>query len=249
MSTEDPSTGYERMVKAANFIVLGKIVAEVAHELNNSLTGVLGFSQLIANARLTPEVQLNVSRLCREAYRTAEIVNNVLSLARPSKAKLVPVDLNEILERTVRSKAYHLRVKNIQVETRLAPTLPKVLGNATQMESVFLNIINNAQEAMIEAHRPGRLRITTSQDHDKVVVAIADDGPGIRPERLQHLFEPFFTTREAGTGLGLSICRDIITQHGGRIWLESDYGHGATSFMELPCASKAQPIEPGARDP
>ena len=248
MSTDDLSLGYERMVQAANFIVLGKIVAEVAHELNNSLTGVLGFSQLIANARLAPEVQLNVSLLCREANRTADIVNNVLSLARAAEAEFVPVDLNEILARTIRSKTYHLRVENIQVDTRLHPTLPKVLGNATQMQSVFLNIINNAQEAMIEARRPGRLRITTSPEHDKVVVAIADDGPGIRPERLQQLFEPFFTTREAGTGLGLSICRDIITQHGGRIWLESDYGHGATSFMELPCATQAGPIKLGARD-
>jgi signal transduction histidine kinase len=234
------------MVQAANFIVLGKIVAEVAHELNNSLTGVLGFSQLIARARLAPEVQLNVSRLCHEANRTADIVNNVLSLARAANAELVPVDLNEILERTIRSKSYHLRVKNIEVETLLASTLPKVLGNATQVESVFLNIINNAQEAMIEARRPGKLQITTSLDHEgQVVAAIADDGPGIRPERLQHLFEPFFTTREVGTGLGLSICREIITQHGGRIWLESDYGHGATSFIELPSAALAGPVEPG----
>jgi len=125
------SMGHERMVQAANFIVLGKIVAEVAHELNNSLTGVLGFSQLIARARLAPEVQLNVSRLCHEANRTADIVNNVLSLARAAKAELVPVDLNEILERTIRSKSYHLQVKDIKVEMLLAPTLPKVLGNAT----------------------------------------------------------------------------------------------------------------------
>ena len=249
LTAEDLPAARERLAKAANFIALGNLVAEVAHELNNSLTGVLGFSQLLESTGLEPDQRLNVERLRREASRTAEIVNGVLSLARPSPADFVPVDMGEILRSTIRCKAYHLKVANIEVETRFTSIPPQVLGNATQMQSVFLNIINNAQDAMMEAHGRATLRITTAQPQGRVLVTIEDDGPGIEPEVMQSLFDPFVTTKATGTGLGLSICRDIIDHHGGRIWLESDYGHGATSFVELPCPTQAGPMKTGARVP
>ena len=137
-------------------------------------------------------------------------------------------------------RAHEQNTHNIRVDARLSPDLPEILGNSSQLEQVFFNIVINAEFFMLEAHGKGRLNIITEPMGDSVRATFADDGPGISPENMRRLFTPFFSTKEAGkgTGLGLSICHGIITEHGGRIWAESKPGNGSTFVIELPVLNR-----------
>ena len=234
---DDLSRASERLAENARLTALGKLVAEVAHELNNTVTALSGFHELLGEPDLAPAKRRKLDELAREASeRTADILRNLLSFARLEDVEPAPMDLNEILTRTVQLKCYSLRLANVRVRLQLDPALPKVLGNTSQIQSVFLNLINNAQYATQDALGPGLLGISTNWVEDHASVVITDSGPGVGLEDLERVFEPFFTTRQPGqgTGLGLSISRDIITRHGGRIWLESKSGRGATCHVELP---------------
>ena len=229
---------HDRLVRSTTLAALGELVADAAHEFNNSLTAIMGFSQLLRGAGLSAEATRNVELLTREVQRASSMASNLLSFARGPDTASGPVNLADVVKSTVELRKHHLMVNDILVDTTFAEHLPNVLGNRGQLQSVFLNLLNNAQQAMTEAHGKGRLQITTSwaTNRDRAMVTFADDGPGIRPEHMDCVFKPFFTTKDAdkGTGLGLSICREIISRHGGRTWAESDYGRGATFFVELP---------------
>jgi signal transduction histidine kinase len=237
----------EQLVRSASLIAMGKLASEVIHELNNSLTGVLALSQLFIRAHLPTETRKNAERLIhQEAERCAELTRNLLSLARPDSAEIDDLDLNQAVEKALRLKTYNLEVTNIQVAVEFAPSMPKIRGNVRQIESVMLNIINNAQQAMLQAHGGGRLQIKTSLTPDNVVVVFADDGPGISPQHLDRVFDAFFTTRASmgGTGLGLSLSRDIIRGHAGCIWTESERGQGATFHIKLPYGTSGAHPQP-----
>ncbi|GAH05033.1 unnamed protein product, partial [marine sediment metagenome] len=156
--------------------------------------------------------------------------------ARKHDTEKGPVNINSIMEKVLELRAYEQKVSNIQVNTQFAPDLPEITADYFQLQQVFLNIIINAEHFMIEANNRGTLTITTERTGDIIKASLADDGPGISKENLGHLFDPFFTTKEVGkgTGLGLSICHGIITEHGGRIYIESKLGKGATFVVELP---------------
>jgi signal transduction histidine kinase len=172
----------------------------------------------------------------REAHRTANIVRNLLTFARKQPQEKQPMDINESIQRVLELRAYEQKVNNIQVNTHFAPDFPQVMGNNSQLQQVFFNIVINAEFFMLEAHARGTLTVTTERIGDSVRASFADDGPGISEENMRHLFNPFFTTKEVGkgTGLGLSICHGIIAEHGGRIWAESESGKGANFIIELP---------------
>ena len=212
----DASEMRELLAQSAKLAVLSGLLAEVTHELNNSLTGVVVYSQLLMDSELEPKAQRHLERL--------------------SNIEMAPLDLNDTLTSTVELKSYALKVANIRVELQFEPNLPNIQGRIGQRELVFLNLINNAQQAMFEAHRGGLLQIRTARAAENVLVTITDDGPGIKAENLNRVFEPFFTTKESsdGTGLGLSISSDTVRRHGGRIWTESESGQGATFYVELP---------------
>jgi signal transduction histidine kinase len=167
------------------------------------------------------------------------VVKNLLTFARKHPPIKQPVNINEVIENTLKLRAYEQKVNNIRVNTRLAPDLPVVMADYFQLQQAFLNITINAEHFMIQAHNRGTLTITTKRSGDMVTISFADDGPGIPQENLGHLFDPFFTTKEVGkgTGLGLSICHGIITEHGGRIYVKSEPGKGANFILELPIAS------------
>ena len=239
----------QNLVQAEKLSAIGELVAGVAHELNNPLTGILGFSQLLLGSDLDPEVRQDVERIAWEAQRSARVVQNLLSFARMQELQKVPTDLNDTLARTVEIKSYDLRVSSIEVEMNLQQGLPYVLADAGQLQTVFLNLINNAQDAIVAAHGGGTLRVSTSHAGDVVRVSITDDGPGIPVDHQNKLFDPFFTTKAVGkgTGLGLSICHGIVASHQGRIWVESEYGSGATFHMEFPIAAE-ESVEEGPDD-
>jgi signal transduction histidine kinase len=146
------------------------------------------------------------------------------------------VNVNSVIEDVLELRDYEQKANNIQVNIQFVSDLPEIIADYFQLQQVFLNIIINAEHSMIEAHNGGILTITTEKDGDVIKASFADDGLGIAEGDLGHVFDPFFTTKELGkgTGLGLSVCHGIISEHGGKIYAESELGQGATFIVELP---------------
>jgi len=226
----------QEVYRSSRLASIGELAAGVAHEINNPLTGVVGFSQRLLRKTSDEEVKRGLEIVHNEALRAAKIIQNLLTFARRSEPKKQYSDINGILQSALELRAYELETSNIEVITDLAPSLSKALVDSHQIQEVFLNIILNAEQAMTEAHGRGKLTVKTEEIKDFIRISFADDGPGISPEHLDKLFDPFFTTREerGGTGLGLSVCHGILTEHGGRIYARSKLGAGATLFVELP---------------
>jgi signal transduction histidine kinase len=219
---------------------IGKLAAGVAHEINNPLTGIIGFSERLMRANTDEKINQDLGRINSEARRVAKVVSNLLTFARQREPKKQYADVNDILQSSLELRAYELKTSNIEVVTNLAPNLPEIIADFPQIQEVFLNIILNAEQVMTEAHGRGKLSIKTRQIKDRIRVSFTDDGPGIPDEHLDKLFDPFFTTRweKGGTGLGLSACHSIVTEHGGKIYVESQLGKGATFIVELPLTAK-----------
>ncbi len=226
----------EQLIMQDRLASIGQLVSGIAHELNNPLTGVIGFSDMLLERDLPKDIKEDLETINNEAKRTANIVKGLLTFARKQKIEKESLDINSIIQGILQLRSYEQRVSNIEVNTRFAHDLPQIFGNGSQLQQVFLNIIINAEQAMLEAHERGRLTITTEQVGNMVRASFTDDGPGIAEENLGHLFEPFFTTKEVGkgTGLGLSISHGIISAHAGKIYAESQLGKGANFVVELP---------------
>ena len=209
----------------------------------------MGYAQLLeAEQDLDEGLARDLAKIRGQAERAARIVQNLLTFARQQQFRREFLDMNDIIARTVELRAYQLRVSNVQVHQSLAEEPLGVLADASQMQQVLLNLINNAHDAIKSSRAGGNITITSRRAGAMVQVQVSDDGPGLPPEVRKHLFEPFFTTKEVGkgTGLGLSICYGILTQHGGRIWAEGEPGEGATFVIELPAATPQSPPRPQA---
>ncbi len=215
---------------------IGQMASGVAHEINNPLTGVIGFSQLLMSKDIPDDIRGDLQVINSEAQRVARVVAGLLTFARQRQPGREYVDINGILSGVLELRSYEMKVNNIKVEVQLAADLPETMADANQLQQVFLNIVLNAEKEMTTAHKRGKLLVKTEKTGDNIRVSITDDGPGISRENLDRVFDPFFTTREVGngTGLGLSICHGIITQHNGRIYARSEAGKGATFVVELP---------------
>jgi len=226
----------EQLIITDRLASIGQLAAGIAHELNNPLTSVIGFSDLLLERDIPADVKADLETVNQEARRAVNIIKGLLAFAREQRIEKSLVDINSIIQGVLQLRFYEQRVSNIEVDARFTPALPPVMGNGAQLQQVFINIIINAEQAMIEAHGRGKLTIVTEQVGDTVRASITDDGPGISPDNMKQLFHPFFTTREVGkgTGLGLSICHGIVTEHGGKIYAESELGKGATFVVELP---------------
>jgi len=215
---------------------IGELAAGIAHQINNPLTGVLGFSQRLLRKSTDQEVSQDLKRIYAEAERAAKVVQNLLTFARRRQPHKQYSDINEILESALELRAYELKTSNIEVITDLAPKLPEAMLDFPQIQEVFLNIILNAEQAITEANGGGKLTIKTEERKGYLRTTFTDDGPGIPAENLEKIFDPFFTTKtkRGGTGLGLSVCHGIVTEHGGRIYARSKAGKGTTFVVELP---------------
>jgi signal transduction histidine kinase len=226
----------EQLIITDRLASIGELASGIAHELNNPLTSVIGFSQLLLGRDIPDDIREDVKVIYSEAQRAAEVMKNLLIFARRHAPVKQLVNMNSIVEKVLAIRAYEQGVDNIQVITHLAPDLPETMADYFQLHQVFLNIIINAEHFMLEAHKRGTLIITTQRVSNTIKASFTDDGPGVAKENLGHLFDPFFTTKEVGkgTGLGLSICHGIITEHSGRIYAESELGKGATFVVELP---------------
>jgi len=229
----------DKLVHTEKMAAVGQLVSGVAHEVNNPLTAILGFADLLMeNPDLPENARKDMRVILQEAQRTKQIVQNLLSFARQMPPQRAPVQLNSILRRTVQLRSYDFNSHGVEIIERLEEGLPEVMGDAHQLQQVFLNILNNAYDAVHDLGRPPRIEIMSSKSGDAVEVLFRDNGNGISdPDRI---FDPFFTTKEIGkgTGLGLSICYGIVKEHGGEILCHNNVGgHGATFIVRLPATT------------
>jgi two-component system NtrC family sensor kinase len=242
---EDLRRTQEQLLQSEKMSAVGQLISGVAHELNNPLTAILGYSQLLESEPL-PEKSLDfVSKLYKQAQRTHRVVQNLLSFARQRKPTKQTVDLRRVIDETLALRDYDLKLNNIEVERNFESDLPTVVADPHQLEQVFLNVVNNAVDAILEVSRGGKLQVHTYTEGDYVCAEFHDSGPGIRePKRV---FDPFFTTKKIGkgTGLGLSICYGITKEHGGEILALNHPSGGAVFRVLLPIAESK---EEGPRD-
>lgn len=243
-----------KMLQTEKMAALGQLVSGIAHELNNPLTVIMGYAQLLLGKGLMPAQQSEAEKVYQEAERARRIVKNLLYFARENRSERTRVDLNEIIERTLALRSYELRVEDIAVECDLAPRLPATMADPYQMQQVILNLLVNAEQALLEGRGHGHVWIRTrhviegfgKNTRDHILLEVADDGPGIPPEIASRIFDPFFTSKPSGvgTGLGLSIVYGIVHQHGGEVAFDNQPGAGARFVVDLPVVEA--PAEPRA---
>lgn len=224
------------LAQSEKLAAVGQLAAGVAHEINNPLTTILANAQLLQRKipRQDAELHEMLEMIIQGSDRASQAVQALLDFSRPERYERAPVDLNQTIQRTVAFLRHELDARSITLEFKAAQNLPEVVASQDHLQGVWLNLILNAIDAIHPG--PGRILITTCQVDDQVQIAISDNGQGIRPEHIQRVFEPFFTTKEIGhgTGLGLAICHQIVSRHGGQIFVSSRPGEGATFTVNLP---------------
>jgi signal transduction histidine kinase len=230
---------YAQLLQAEKMAALGQTISGVAHELNNPLATILSWAERLSQKpMLDDSVRRGLETILGESERAARIVRHLLTFARKRQTTRAMVDVNQVARETLALRSYEQLVSNITVIDALAAGLPSVFADGYQLQQVLLNLVINAEQAMLSTHGRGVLVVRTWHDaeHETVVLEISDDGPGIPDEVQPKIFDPFFTTKEVGqgTGLGLTVAYAIVQEHGGRIHLESRPGAGATFRIELP---------------
>lgn len=237
---ENLQSAQNQLIQSEKLASLGQLVSSIAHEINNPLTPILGYSHLlISQSAVDPEKQAKFLEVIHEsAEKVKKIVENLLSFARTDKPNREYADVNGIVEKAVEFREYQLSVENIEIQRDYDSELPKTMADANQLQQVFTNIILNAYYAMVKQKRGGgKLKVsTTCEDGKSIMIAISDDGPGIEKEVLKKIFDPFFTTKPPGigTGLGLSVSYGIVKEHQGEIVVDTELGKGTKFTVILP---------------
>lgn len=238
-----------QLLQAEKMSAIGLLISGVTHELNNPLSGIMGFAQLLLASELNPKTRKHLERIHNEAVRSQKIVQNLLSFARRHKPEKTHEDLNRVIDGVLDLRAYQFKVDNVEVVRRYQPDLPKTMLDFHQLQQVILNVVNNAHHAMMEvSDRPRRLVITTQTSGAMLRASFIDSGTGIPRDRLESIFDPFFTTKKSGkgTGLGLSVSRAIVKDHQGMLSAESVLGEGTTIHVDLPLiGEQRQGAQPG----
>ncbi len=239
----------QQLLMAGKLASIGELAAGVAHEINNPLTAIMGYAQLLAARDDIPEhIKLDLDKIFNQSQRAARIVQNLLTFARSYALEKKVIDINELILKSLELRSYEHKVGNIEIVVDLHPGLPGISADENQIQQVILNIIINAEQAITSKKRGGKIKVTTGLEDSMVKIIVADDGPGIPRGMLERLFDPFFTTKEVGqgTGLGLSVCHGIVTKHGGRIYADSVEGQGATFIVELPASREVKSKDQGS---
>ena len=231
----------EQLQLSGRLAAIGELSAGVAHEINNPLAAIKGFSELLlARYDLDEAVKSDVEAISKEAQRATKITQDLLSFARRHEPEKCFISINEALAKSLDLCACHMKANNIDMAVEFDPELPKTMADFFQMQQVFVNIIVNAEQAMAEANGRGKLTVKTQKDDNLIRISFTDNGPGIAEGNLKMVFDPFFTTKEVGkgTGLGLSICYGLVEAHGGRIYARSRAGQGTSFIVEIPIVSE-----------
>jgi signal transduction histidine kinase len=239
---------YHQLLQAEKLAALGQTISGVAHELNNPLATILTWAERLAPRPADDQTRRGLAAILAESERAARIVRNLLTFARKRHTTRAMVDMNQVIRETLALRSYEQRLSNINIIDALASGLPQVFADPHQMQQVLLNLVINAEQAMIGAHGRGTLILRTWHDPERgaVVLEVNDDGPGVPDDVQAKIFDPFFTTKEVGkgTGLGLTVAYAIIQEHGGRLTMKSQPGGGASFFVELPLSEVGLPPAP-----
>jgi len=235
-----------RLAETERLAAVGELVAGVAHEVNNPLCTISAFAQLLQrDGAITADQRESVDIIASETMRASQVLRDLLTFARRSESDSAAIQVNELIERTMRLRSYEMSSLGIATEQTLANELPMVQGDPRQLQQVLLNLVTNAIQAM-EPLGGGSLRVATRRHEDRVLIEVADTGPGIPAEARAHVFEPFFTTKRDGTGLGLSVSYGIVAAHGGSISI-AHTGPGGTMFrVTLPATEDVEVREDAA---
>lgn len=241
----EKSTLERELFHMQRFSNIGSLMLGAAHELNNPLTAVIGFAELLLSREDIPsELRRDLRTIAKQAERSMRIARELLDYLHVSIKEPIHIDVNYIVSQLVRFCMYMIETNNLDITLDLAKPSPQVLGNAQQIQQVLLNLINNAEHACTHSGRPCQLQIITetTQGGEWVRISVRDNGPGIPEEIQPRVFEPFFTTEPTGekTGLGLTICKQIVALHGGNIWFESEPDKGSTFFIDFPAAHTSE---------
>ena len=243
---------YHQLLQAEKMAALGQTISGVAHELNNPLATILSWAERLSQRPTVDDaVRRGLETILSESERAARIVRNLLTFARKRQTTRAMVDINQVVRETLALRAYEQRLTNIVVVDALAAGLPHVFADGHQIQQVLLNLIINAEQAMISVNGRGVIVLRTWQDpqQEAIILEINDDGPGIPDDVQPKIFDPFFTTKEVGkgTGLGLTVAYAIVQEHGGRIRIESPPNRGASFYVELPITGAKLPPAPVRR--
>ena len=224
---------------------IGELSAGVAHEINNPLTSIVLYSQMLLDEDLPDAIRSDLQVVSAQAYRAAKIVSNLLQFARKSDPEKRPLSIAALIRRALEMKSHEFLVNNITVAEEIPVSLPLMMMDEHLIIQVLLNVLTNAEQACVSAHGRGEIVVSVAVEDGVLRISIRDDGPGIPGDQLGKVFEPFYTTKEvgSGTGLGLSVSMGIISQHEGKIWAESTEGAGTNFHIELPST-----IDVGATD-
>jgi two-component system NtrC family sensor kinase len=230
-----------KLAHSERMAAIGRLVSGVAHEVNNPLAAILGFTDLLLeNPAIPDNAREDLQIILHETQRTKDIVQDLLSFARQRPVQRELVHVNNVLRQTIKLRSYDFASHGVEVTENFDENLAPALGDAQQLQQVFLNILNNAYDAVQDAGQRGRIIIHTSRSDQNIEVAISDNGTGV-PD-TERIFDPFYTTKQAakGTGLGLSICYGIVRAHGGEILCHNnDDGQGSTFIVRIPIATEA----------
>ena len=231
----------EQLMQSEKMSAIGQLISGVTHELNNPLSGVIGYAQLLQSSDVGEKDKRNLEKIHSEAVRCRKIVQNLLGFSRRHEPEKTGCSLNRVIESVLELRSYQIQVDDIEIDRRYDESLPETMLDYHQMQQVVLNVINNAHQAMMEvAGRARRLTVETGRRDGMVWARIVDTGPGIAKKRLDRIFDSFYTTKAAGkgTGLGLSLSRAIMEDHQGSIVADSALGEGTTFNIELPLVAE-----------
>jgi PAS domain S-box-containing protein len=230
----------EQLVHSERLAAVGQLVSGVAHELNNPLQSIIGFTELLIDAERRQEPRSDLEHVRAEAHRAAKIVRNLLAFVRRSAVERAPASLNALVEATVALRKYEFSISGVTLDESYGEDLPPVAVNREEIQQVLLNLILNAEQAMKPTGRPGHISLRTWSSAQGVTVEVADNGPGVPATIARRVFEPFYSTKGVGegTGLGLSIALGIAEAHGGTLELVSRPEPGACFRLTLPSAGE-----------
>lgn len=235
------ATERRRRKRAESLVSLEELAAGVAHEVNNPLTSIKAFAQLVRKDTRDEEKRDLLSLIVREADRVSKLITRNLSLVQDlDSEQRHPVDLNELVREVVELRSYSLESADVEMTCDLHSDLSPVHGSPDDLRQVLVNLLVNAEEALTQVDRSGQVIIRTRPSSAGVLLTVVDNGPGIPSERLEDIFEPFHTSKEDGTGLGLQICRSVVRDHHGEMWVESEQGEGAAFWVRLRRASQGK---------
>ncbi len=211
-----------------------EVLGRVIHKLNNHLTAVLGYSQILLFKLTNPGKREDAEKILREARRVSDILKDLSEYSKKREPKKEMVDISELVMKTVEVRTHELGFRNIEISMEVTPTIPLTQADSRQIHTALLKLIENAQQAISESRKGGKIIIEVKARGEDIEITVTDDGPGIAEENVSMIFTPFFTTEKYRTGLGLSICNEIAKAHGGKVEVKTERGEGASFIITLP---------------